>query len=359
MSEKINPYMIVLARESRGMKQNELAKAIAVTQGKISKYENGVLPITDDDIEAIAEATDYATDFFFQIDKIYGLGSSFIFNRKRKNVPALVQKKVQALVNIMLMQVNRLLRSAEIDHENTFRRLDIDDYGGKPVAVARATRSMWNVPLGPIANVTSLIESAGGIVVQLPFETNLIDAVHLWADGMPPMFVTNSEIPGDRLRWTLAHEIGHAIMHKTPTEEVELQANEFASEFLMPKDEIKSHLYDLTLERAATLKPYWKVSMAAIIRRAVDLNCISERRYRTLNMSLSAQGYKTNEPFPIEVEQPKLLGQIRAMHEESLGYTERDIDNLLFVRMPNPGATILKLRRPLTPVAIRNDKIAK
>jgi Zn-dependent peptidase ImmA (M78 family)/transcriptional regulator with XRE-family HTH domain len=330
MNTKVNPDMIIMARESRGMSQKRLAEAISVTQGKISKYENGVLSVTDDDLGAIADVTEYTLDFFYQTDKIYGLGSSFVFHRKRKNIPVNVQKKMQARVNVVLMQVARLLRGAEIETENAFSAIDIDEYG-KPTAVAKAVRSMWKVPLGPIANVTSLIESAGGVVVQFPFETNLIDAVHLWATELPPLFVVNGEIPGDRLRWTLAHEIGHAIMHKMPTAEAEEQANEFASEFLMPKDEIRRHLHDLTLERAATLKPYWKVSMAAIIRRAHDLECITTRRYRTLNMSLSAQGYKRNEPFAIETEKPKLFQRIIDMHVHALGYNEMDIGKLMFV----------------------------
>src|SRR5262245_4777332 len=98
----INPAMVELARESRGMSQKELAKAINVTQGKISKYEHGMLPVSADDLEAIAEVTDYTVDFFFQKVQIYGLGSSFVFNRKRKNVPMHVHRKVQAVVNVLL-----------------------------------------------------------------------------------------------------------------------------------------------------------------------------------------------------------------------------------------------------------------
>src|SRR5450432_1024566 len=98
MENTVNKEMLILARESRGLSQAELAKALDVTQGKVSKYENGILPVTNHDVENIALVLNYTTDFFYQIDNVYGLGSSFIFHRKRKNIPVFVQRKIQAQV---------------------------------------------------------------------------------------------------------------------------------------------------------------------------------------------------------------------------------------------------------------------
>ena len=288
-----------------------------------------------------------------QADQVYGLGSSFIFHRKRKNVPVIIQKKIQAQVNILRMRVDRLLRSVDIAPVNSFQSLDIDEYDGKPETVAAALRVLWSVPQGPIVNVTALIESAGGIVLKVPFETRLIDAVHLWAPSLPPMFFVNEDLPGDRLRWTLAHEIGHAVMHRNPMGDVEEQANRFTGEFLLPSNEIKGHLVALTLERAAMLKPHWKVSMAAIIRRAWDLKCIAKRQYHYLNMSLSSQGHKLVEPFPIDVEEPNLLDQIYNSHLNDLGYDPVELERILFspvsaerAILPFSGGPVARFYRP-------------
>jgi Zn-dependent peptidase ImmA (M78 family) len=191
-------------------------------------------------------------------------------------------------------------------------------------------RAAWRLPLGPVANVTASIESAGGIVLKCAFGTHQIDAAHLWLPGLPPLFFVNRDAPGDRLRWTLAHEVGHAIMHRNPTSDVEEEANQFASEFLMPAHEIAHQLHGLTIQQAAILKQQWKVSMAAIVRRAFDLGCITERKYRTLNMSLGAQGYKKVEPFPIDVEEPAVVRQLVQMHRSELGYDDFDLAKLLF-----------------------------
>jgi Zn-dependent peptidase ImmA (M78 family)/transcriptional regulator with XRE-family HTH domain len=335
MGKAVNHRMITLSRESRGMSQVELARAVGVTQSKISKYESGVLPVTEKDLVVIARTLDYTAEFFYQQDQIYGLGTSFLFHRKRKNVPVSVQKKLEAEVNVMRMKVGRLLRSIEIEHENSFQAIDVDDHGGRADRIAAEVRALWKVPQGPVASVTALIESAGGIVIKMPFETKHIDAAHMWPPGMPPLFFVNQELPGDRLRWTLVHEIGHAIMHTGFTEDIEEQANRFTGEFLMPRDEVRRHLFGLTLERAATLKPYWKVSMAAIILRAKELECISERKYRSLFTSLSAQGYRISEPFPVAVEEPKLLDTIYTAHLVDLGYSPDQLEQVLFKPTPD------------------------
>jgi Zn-dependent peptidase ImmA (M78 family)/transcriptional regulator with XRE-family HTH domain len=350
MDRLINPDMLILARESRGMTQTELADALSVTQGKISKYENGMLLVSDDDLERLTKVLNYTAEFFFQKDQVYGLGSSFLFHRQRKDVPVLLQKKIQAQVNILRVQVERLLRGAEIAAGNQFEPLDIDAYNGKAERVAAVVRASWKVPLGPFPNVTAAVEAAGGIVLTCSFETRLIDAAHLWLPGLPPLFFLNKDLPGDRLRWTLAHECGHAFMHHNPTsEDVEEQANRFASELLMPADEIAHQLDNLTIERAAILKQHWKVSMAAIIKRAQDLERITARKAKSLFSHMGALGYRLNEPFPIPVEEPKVVRQLVAFHRQELGYNDFDLARLLLYS-PDPqffarghAPTILKM----------------
>jgi len=335
---KANPRMLVLARESRGLSQAELAAAIKVTQGKISKYENGLLEPSDDDLTRISAVVDYEPEFFCQADHVYGLGTSLLFNRKRKTAPAHVQRRIIAQVNVMRMQIGRWLQGAEVAVENRFERLDIDRFDGDAETVSRHTRAAWRLPPGPIANLTAAIESAGGIVAVCDFETDRVDAAHMWLDGLPPMFFMNSQVPGDRHRFSLAHEVGHAIMHTLPSDDVETEADRFASELLMPADDIGPQLVGLTIQRAAQLKMQWKVSMQAIIVRAWHLGRITEPRYRSLYTQISVHGYRRNEPFPIPFEQPTVLGQLVKIHREHHGYSEEDMGRLLFTHAPTFSA---------------------
>jgi Zn-dependent peptidase ImmA (M78 family) len=121
---------------------------------------------------------------------------------------------------------------------------------------------------------------------------------------------------GDRLRYTIAHEIGHLVMHQARQGtrlELESQANQFAAEFLMPEAAIRSELVQpVTLTSLSKLKLRWGVSIQALIKRAHDLTIITPRQYRYLNEHVSILGWKTEEPKELEIplERPRALKQI-------------------------------------------------
>ena len=100
------------------------------------------------------------------------------------------------------------------------------------------------MPNGPVLSMTSSVEDAGGIVVLIDFGTPLVDGVSRWVPGLPPLFFLNQAAPGDRGRMTLAHELGHMVMHHVARAEMEVQAFEFAQEFLMPAKDIRHQLDD-------------------------------------------------------------------------------------------------------------------
>ncbi len=331
---EVNPEMLALARESRGMTQAALAKQLGFTQGKVSKWENSLLRPSGKELARIAAVLRYSADFFCQKERIAGLGGSFLFHRKRRRVSAAILKRIEAEANIRRIQVNRLLRSARIEATAQFQPFDIDEFDGDPERVADQVRSAWKLPLGPIRNLTETIESAGGIVVATDFGTTRIDAVHLWVPPSPPLFLVNCVMPGDRLRFTLAHEVGHAIMHAVPTPEIEDEANRFAAQLLMPAEEIQDHLHDMTIQRAASLKAHWRVAMQALIVRAYHLGCISKDRYRRLFTALSARGYRTREPIAIPPEEPTVLGQLMSVHREQLGYDAADLAQVMLTDDP-------------------------
>jgi Zn-dependent peptidase ImmA (M78 family) len=126
----------------------------------------------------------------------------------------------------------------------------------------------------------------------------------------------------DRERFTLAHELGHLIMHDLPTppDNAEREADAFASEFLMPAAEIGPQLAGIDLAKAANLKRHWKTAMSALIRRARDLGRIDERRYTSLNVQLSQKGWRKVEPVQIEHEQPTLIPKMIKVHHDIHDY---------------------------------------
>ncbi len=329
----INPAMIALGRESRGWTQTDLASAIRAAQGTVSKYELKLIPIPEFHINEIGRALDYDRSFFEQSDLIVGLGGDFLY-RKRARLTARDQRRVEAEANIRKIQVVRLLRGAAIEERYPFPAIPLEEIAGRrgPERAAQEARRAFRIPRGPIRDLTRVLENAGAIVFVINFGTDLIDGTNIRLPGIAPLLFLNANVAGERHRFNLAHECGHLIMHFSTafTGDPEDEANAFAQEFLMPKEEIRSDLRNLDLAAALRLKRVWGVSMAAIIKRAHELGQISDATYRRLFTQMGAKGLRTREPESLPFEQPEAFARLLDVHRTKLGFAEEDMRQLLF-----------------------------
>lgn len=310
------------------MTQSELAAAIGVTQSKISKIEAGYARPSATDIQSFTEILGFQASFFGWQDKVYGFSDQEMFHRKRQQATAKSLATIHGMLNIRRMQLARLLRSAAIEGDG-FPRHDPDEYLGDVERIAQTVRAQWMVPRGPIRNLVAVIEDGGGVVIQHNFGTRHIDAVSQWVPGLPPIFFINIGFPADRMRFSLAHELGHMIMHRIPTEESEREADAFAAEFLMPMREIRPQLRDLDLPSLANLKRHWKVSMQALLKRAQDIGTITQNRARSIWIELGRLGYRRHEPIELEPEKPTLMKDLIAFHLSDLDYSREDLSNFI------------------------------
>lgn len=330
---KINHEMVVLAREYRGKTQEQLARLLTVAQGSISKIEGGVAPERAEElISRIAAELEFPVEFFYQPGDRLGFGSSSFYYRKRAEIPAADRKRISGVVNILRLSIRRLLTSVELEPSRQLPIFSLDDFGGSASQIARALRSAWNLPEGPINNITSLMESAGIIVVPCDFGTPAIDATSLRLTDMPPLVFISKSIPGDRWRFTLAHELCHIVAHSIPSETMEDEADEFAAEFLMPANELSAQ-FDrypkIRLQDLANLKPYWKVSMAALLMRARTLGKINDIQSRTLWAQMASAGYKMKEPLPLPAEKAVNFEGMFQYFLKELGYSSRELANVV------------------------------
>lgn len=160
-------------------------------------------------------------------------------------------------------------------------------------------------------------------------------------------------MPNDRIRFSLAHELGHMVMHmETPPPSVEIaeeQADSFASQFLMPEDEIKPMLYNLKMTTLAELKRRWNVSMRSLIRRAKDLNTISKDTYRYFQMDFSRRKYNKNEPVPLPAEMPSLVKSTLSLYREELNYSDEDLLEVMKINKQDYENWFIPVRNRVIP----------
>lgn len=335
-----NHYLMTLAREARGLTQAELAARIGITQGTLSKYESGLKEPPADFVAVLSETLEYAPSFFYEVGRPYGLPP--FHYRRRKALSAKALAKIVAEINIRRMHVTTLLKSFEWKTNAFIPEIDPDEYQGRrravltPEEAARSVREMWMLPAGPVPNMVDLLESNGGLVVPCDFGTDLIDAVSQRIDGLPVLFFINVAAPADRVRLTLAHELGHMVMHTVTVksdESMEDEADEFAGAFLMPADVIRPQLRRFDLRQLANLKLHWKVSMAALAVRADRLKVITPHQSKMFWMEMGRLGYRKREPNEPQKETPYLLRQMIAFHIKKLGYSVAELAKLLHLRV--------------------------
>ena len=332
MVPNFNVDMLRLAREIRQQTQADLARNSSVTQSLISKIENGLIASPSEEVlDKIASALDFPVSFFVQSERSEGF-PHFHF-RKRAKLGAKPLAHVNAVMNLRRMHIAKLLRSFDNDVPKPIPQLDLDATGLTPEKVAERMREYWMLPRGPVPNLVEVIENAGGIVVLCNFGTQLLDGISFRSPGLPPIFCMNKDVPGDRFRFSLAHELGHMVMHAMPDSDAkqEAEAHRFAAAFLMPATDIKAHLAAPKISTLGRVKALWKVSIKALIKRSHDLNLITDQQYKNLLVGYS-KVFKEGESFPIPVEDTQRLRSIIEFHRTKLGYTLSDFATLFCLK---------------------------
>lgn len=340
----VNSALLVLAREAAGKTQEDVAQQVGVTQSLLSKYENDLNAPSEQHIQRIAEFLDCPVSFFYRSDTPLAAGTC-IYHRKQASMPRMELRALNARINKNRLHVTPLLDGVSISPAVAFPRMDIGDFSGDIPMIAAAVRVAWRLPAGPIRNLIQAIERAGGLVVEMNFHTPKLSAIS--HPETPPMFFMNASMTHDRRRFTLAHEIGHLVMHHVPTRNQEKEADAFAAEFLMPEKDVKPDLAGMSLQRAAELKPLWRVSMASLIRRARDLKAITAWQYQKMMMDMTRYNWRKREPVDIGEEAPTLLPLLLQKHLQDLGYGIGELAQLMHIREDQLRAEFLK--QPVAP----------
>lgn len=332
MERSFNRAMLQVARAARGFTQGDLAKRSGVTQAAISKLEHGLTQApTQEVVRAIANALSYPESLFYCEEKPHGLPQ--FHYRKRARLGSKALHTIEAKINLRRIHIARMLHSYEEEPEYSLPVLDLEREQMAPRDAAQRLRAFWMVPRGPVDSLTELVERAGVIIVQMDFGTNLLDALSFRLPGLRPLIFINKDVPGDRYRFTLAHELGHLVLHNHPEDDsiMERQADDFAAELLMPRAEIRPYLSRPSLGKLARVKAHWRVSIKALIVQAARMKLITDGQYRGLNVNYSKAGYARGEPYPIEVEPAFAQKRLVQFHALDLGFTPEEMADLLML----------------------------
>lgn len=321
-NKNINYHQLTFAREFRGLTKTELANRISgLSSSNLSKYERGLGYLSDGVLRKIMEELNFPFDFLYQ--RISNYSNTFHY-RKKCGVSKAQTTSIERFTMLVAYVYDILL--SDLDTPNfDVPSIDVES-GATPTEIAQHIRRAFKLGYTPITKICNVLERHGVFIYlwNCPFKD--FDGLTVYSDKGNCIVVINRNRTADRIRFTLAHELGHIVMHSDDnfivnSRNLEAEANDFASEFLMPKQVISHSLSNLKINDLYILKRQWGTSMAAIIQQAKKTGCIDTTRYQSLMKQLCARGWRLNEPVQVDIDDPVVFAQAQNLWQKEFGYT--------------------------------------
>lgn len=283
------------ARKANNMSLRSLAEKVEISAMAISKYERDLDTPSSGVLLRLAQALGVSIDFLLRPQTI-----SVQLQAYRKH--AALGLKEQEAIQMRIQEWLERYLEVESFFPDEGQSVALPAHSIRLIeqveSVALELRGNWNLGLDPIENLTQLLEDQG-IKVGLVSGFEHFDACTFVADGSP-VIVSKAELPGDRQRFNLGHELGHLILEVDKDLDLEAVCHRFVGAFLVPAQavrfELGSRRTTLDMNELHILKHKYGLSMQAWMYRAKDLGIISENTATRLFQRFRANGWHRHEP---------------------------------------------------------------
>lgn len=298
------------ARKALGLSLRDLGEQIALSHAAIKKYEDNVVTPSSDVLIKLAKALHVKVEYFFRPER-FTLQN--IHYRRHADLP---ERHLTEITAKILDQVER-----RFELENLFPTPPVQPFSIKNLLttvnhideieeLANCVRKQWKLGFDPIPDLIDIFEERGIKVFEIDNEQYpKIDGLFATVNEMP-IIVIGDHCPGDRQRFTLAHELGHLLLDNRLGNGLDIEncCNRFAGAFLLPKISLMNilgeHRNSLEPRELSLLKKEFGISMASILHRAQDTGIISANTYRQLRSEFNERGWTKREPgeqYPKEI----------------------------------------------------------
>ncbi|RUJ24687.1 ImmA/IrrE family metallo-endopeptidase [Pseudomonas aeruginosa] len=285
-----------LARHYWGKTLNDVAEDVGCTRQYVSQLENGKGKLKFDDpiTEILARSLEVAPTFFFKPVGV-SLSEDQAHFRKLATTKTSIKQKVLARGTIFDQLVEF------IDTKVRLPTVDFPDESGAESAeeierAAERVRAHWGLGMGPISHMVRVVERAGAVVAFFQDASTEVDALSI-VSRRPVIVRNDAKQSPFRLRFDIAHELGHLVLHEgqvTGDRKTESEANRFASAFLLPRTTFMKAFprrgSRMDWPGLSEMKMEFQLSKAALLYRAKSLGIIDEYQYRGAVIYLKNQG---------------------------------------------------------------------
>lgn len=323
------PERLQRARKAASCSLRDLAAELGVSHSTISKYEKGELVPSSAQLLALAKTLGVRTEYFFRPMDVKLEGVEY---RKRAATPKKLLQRINADV---LDQAERWEELLSLYPQRPVPEFSLDT--GMPRSISSAEhveqlavfmRSAWDLGLNPIPDMIDTLESNGFMVIVTGADDGAKFDGLAGKIGETPVVVVSENWPGDRQRFTLAHELAHVLLEGRLASHMdeEKSCNQFAGAFLLPRDALHQHVGDhrhaIEPRELQILKAEFGISMMGVLIRSFQCEVITEYQKRQYMKLFSARGWRKKEPGePYPAEKTYLFQQLayRALAEDYIG----------------------------------------
>lgn len=311
-------------RELNGLSRKELADKLNLSEQAIWQYENQYTVPKFEVANELKKVFNVKAQFFYtepfatNISKVESIAyraedrearkktkmeTTFIdftsyfldkfeskLNLPTSPLPSLRDESIQ-LYNMSMETNDRLLQLEKIA-ENARKRLDVQSN----------------------SELLYKLELSGIYILEKNMGTS-IDAYSTWTSQEKSFIILgNKKKSAVRRNFDLAHELGHLLLHykvdmdsltKDEHKIIEKEANDFASFFLLPKEQFLKDFLTISKksnpESYLDLKMKYMVSIGALEYRAYKMGLLTFEENRYFYATLNRKDYKKNEPLDEDI----------------------------------------------------------
>ncbi|MCS6266804.1 MAG: ImmA/IrrE family metallo-endopeptidase [Vampirovibrio sp.] len=318
-------------RRLEKLSQKEMATILGVSQSFYSQLEKGIKDLNLQHKAKLCEHFDMPISFFEIASRepyIISLHEGNFYKRASINKSILESfEAICGLIQMVLRQFENHLAAnplPEIGYSNC-----------DPIELSNELRKFYGLGMQPLDNqsLMDLIEDAGVYLVPMDFNGAKIYGFSFDnRETNSKVIVYNKHKSANLINFTLAHELGHLLLHSKTLKdsaEKEKEAHEFAANFLVPEQVFRKYARNLTAKQFMNLKSYFHVPIKSLIIRAKDLDIITAERAKYYFIELARLGWNSEEPNPQPMGKPSMFEDHFVELIDGFENNEEKINNFL------------------------------
>lgn len=310
-NKKFSSARLIEAQSLKGISNADLAESVGVITDVVSRWRRDIGVPKESNVRNLAEVLDVPLAFFYRSEKAVDL-SNKLLRRAKKTRTRKSDDAQRYYLEYFMEGVERIFSRFELSgpqlpvldlpHPEALTGEDIEE-------IALKVRRHWGLGGLPIKTLGNLLFSKGIIVQRVAMDW---DGVSFVENGKPVILIRDGQTRS-RDKTTIAHELGHIVLHHMNTnfdpdsatakmlDLLEKQAFFFGSCLRMPRETYTKDVYKASYQCLKQIKPKWQAAISAQIMHLFELGCISDEEKSSL-FKAASWNQKTLKNEPMESE---------------------------------------------------------